>query len=75
MMERLLFKLYKRDNRFIFGRSAISIRLLFEENCIQEGFVFGDFWVKFERYFEVVCASGLQQQQKSTATLAITASH
>ena len=53
MMERLLFKRHKRDNLVIIGMNAVSIRLLFEENCIQEGFVFGDFWVKFERYFNV----------------------
>ena len=45
MMERLLFKRHKRDNRVITGMSAVSIRLLFEENCIQEGFVFGDVWI------------------------------
>lgn len=54
MMERLLFKRHKRDNRVITGMSAVSIRLLFEENCIQEGFVFGDVWIKFERYFNVL---------------------
>lgn len=54
MMERLLFKRHKRDNLVIIGMNAVSIRLLFEENCIQEGFVFGDFWVKYERYFNVL---------------------
>ena len=54
MMERLLFKHHKRDNLVIIGMNAVSIRLLFEENCIQEGFVFGDFWVKLERYFNVL---------------------
>lgn len=51
MMEQLLFKRHKRDNLVIIGMNAVSIRLLFEENCIQEGFVF---WVKFERYFNVL---------------------
>lgn len=54
MMERLLFKRHKRDNLVIIGMNAVSIRLLFEENCIQEGFVFGDLWVKYERYFNVL---------------------
>lgn len=33
MMERLLFKRHKRDNLVIIGMNAVSIRLLFEENC------------------------------------------
>lgn len=54
MMERLLFKRHKRDNLVIIGMNAVSIRLLFEENCIQEGFVFGDFWVKIWEIFQCV---------------------
>ena len=54
MMERLLFKRHKRDNRVITGMNAVSIRLLFEENWIQEDFVFGDVWIKFEGYFNVL---------------------